>query len=100
MVSLRSVGNCHVHGDFENIFTFKTQMSSLEKTSKDKQKLKVTRNLNPRHASQTNINTTEHELKYSEASRSSFLKLVLGKLKPIEAMQNNYNSNLLHPWLN
>ena len=61
----------------------------------------ITRNLNPIHANQTNNkNTTEHELKYPEASRSSFLKLVLGKLKPIEAMQNNYNSNLLHPWLN
>ena len=64
------------------------------------QRQSITRNPNPIYANQTNNkNTTEHELKYSEASRSSFLKLVLGKLKPIEAMQNNYNSNLLHPWL-
>ena len=56
----------------------------------------ITRNLNPIHANQTNNkNTTEHELKYPKASRSSFLKLMLGKLKPIEAMQSNYNSNLL-----
>ena len=48
----------------------------------------ITRNLNPIHANQTNNkNTTEHELKYPKASRSSFLKLMLGKLKPIEAMQ-------------
>ena len=43
----------------------------------------ITRNPNPRHANQmNNTNTTEHELKYPEASRSSFLKLMLGKLKP------------------
>ena len=32
-------------------------------------------------AMQINTNTTEHELKYPEASRYSFLKLVFGKLK-------------------
>ena len=58
-------------------------MSSHAKTLKYKQKLNV-----PRHANQiNNTNTTEHELKYPEASRSSFLKLELGKFKPIEAMQ-------------
>ena len=68
MVSLRSFGNRRVHGDFQNILTFKTQMSSQAKTSKDKQKLKVTRNPSPRHANQiNNTNTTEHELKYPEA---------------------------------
>ena len=37
MVSLRSVGNRCVHGVFENIFTFETQISSHAKKSKDKQ---------------------------------------------------------------
>ena len=76
-------------------------MSSQAKTSKDKQKLKVTRNPSPRHANQinnTNTTTTEHELKYLEASGSSFLKLVFGKLKP-QRGHATYNSNLLHPWL-
>ena len=46
------------------------------------QRQSIKRNPNPRHANQiNNTNTTEHELKYSEASRSSFLKLVFGKLK-------------------
>ena len=48
----------------------------------------------------TNTNTTEHELKYLKASWSSFLKLVFDKLKPIEAMQNNYNSNLFTTMVN
>ena len=70
-------------------------MSSHAKTLKYKQKLNV-----PRHANQiNNTNTTEHELKYPEASRSSFLKLVFGNLNLKEAM-HDYNSNLLHPWLN
>ena len=64
------------------------------------QRQTITKNPNPRHANQiNNTNTTEYELKYREASRSSFLKLVFGKLKPIEAL-HAYNSNLLHPWLN
>ena len=46
-----------VHGNFQNILTFKTQMSSHAKRSKDKQKLKVTRNPNPRHAIQTTTQT-------------------------------------------
>ena len=49
-------------------------------------------------ANQANTNTTEHELKYLEASQSSFLKLVFGKLKPIDAL-HAYSSNLLRPWL-
>ena len=64
------------------------------------QRQSITRNPNPRHASQiNNTNITKHELKYPEASRSNFLKLVFGKLKPIKAL-HAYNSNLLHPWLN
>ena len=63
------------------------------------QRQTITKNPNPRHANQiNNTNTTEHELKYPEASRSSFLTLVFGKLKPIEVL-HAYNSNLLHPWL-
>ena len=62
---------------------------------------RVTKNPNPRHASQTNnTNTTEHELKYLEASQSSLLKLVFGKVKPIEAIPNNYNPNLFTTMVN
>ncbi|MCV5003402.1 hypothetical protein OFM39_27480, partial [Escherichia coli] len=60
VVSLRSVGNRCVHGVFEIIFTFETQMGSHAKTSKVKQKLKVTRNPNPRHTSQTTTQTQQN----------------------------------------
>ena len=60
---------------------------------------RVTKNPNPRHASQENKNVIEHELKYPEASRSSFLKLVFGKLNLKEAI-HAYNSNLFTSMVN
>ena len=71
-------------------------MQRHQKTNKNSM---VTKNPNPRHASQTNTNTTEHELKYPEASRSSFLKLVFGKLNLKEAM-HAYKSNIFTSMVN
>ena len=53
-------------------------MESNQKT-KQKVKLTATKKPNPRHASNQTTNITKHKLKYLEASRSSFLKLVFGK---------------------
>ena len=66
-------------------------MQRHQKTNKN------SRNPNPKHANQTsNNNTTEHELKYSEASRSSFLKLVFGNLNLKEAMQLTTQTYYIH----
>ena len=40
MVTLRSVRNCRVHGDFKNIFAFQTHISSHTINQKIKQKTK------------------------------------------------------------
>ena len=64
-------------------FKHKQAAMQTHKETKKSSRVTVTKNPNPRHANQiNNTNTTEHELKYPEASRSSFLKLVFNKLKP------------------
>ena len=71
MVTLRSVRNRRVHGDFENIFAFETHLVSHTNKSKDKTKSQGSRPQRIRaldtQANQT-IYTTEHKLKYPEAS--------------------------------
>ena len=66
MVTLRSVRNRRVHGDFENIFAFETHLVSHTNKSKDKTKSQGSQSHRIRaldmKPSQT-TNTTEHKLK-------------------------------------
>ena len=66
-----------------SIFKTFSHFKHKEAAMQTHQRQTITKNPNPRHANQiNNTNTTKHELKYLEASRSSYLKLAFGKLKP------------------
>ena len=67
-------------------------MQAIKKQS-NKWRVTAKRQPNPRHATQPK--QTKHKLKYSEASRSSFLKLVFDNIKPNRGHVNNHNSKLI-----
>ena len=101
IITLRFVGNRRVHGDFENIFTIETHLGSHAINQKTKPKSEGSRSqrirtldMQPSHS-----NKAENKLKYSEASRSSFLKLVFSKTQPNRGHAKNTTQTYIYSWL-
>ena len=96
MVTFWFVGNRHMHGDFENIFTFETHRGNHASNQKEKnQKWRVTakKKPTPRHVTKkpSKPNASWNIRKLADLAS---LNLCLAILNQIEAMQTNTTQNL------